>query len=152
MISGILIGLLLGTGQAEAADHVWKRLRYQGGTIEAKVNPFDWNTALTTSGTRMQFVFAGQKTVMIDAADVTSLSYGQMAYRRVADMATLSVLLTPVALFGILHQSKDHLVSIQFKSSDGRPCAVLLAVHKDAYRDLLVNLSILTKKPVENWR
>lgn len=151
VVIGILISLWADSSQLAAADPVWKKLRYQGGTIEAKVNPFDWNTTLKASGTQLEFSFAGQKTVAINTADVTALSYGQKAYRRVADMAALSAVVTPVALFGILHKSKDHLIGIQYKSANGQPAGVLFTVHKDDYRELLLRLRVVTGKPVENW-
>lgn len=138
-------------GTLSAADPIWKKLRYQGGTIEAKVNPFDWNTTLRASGNHIELVFAGQKSVKIEASDITGLSYGQKAYRRVADMAALSVVLTPVALFGILHKSKDHLIGIQFRMAAGQAGGVLLTVHKDDYRELLLRLQVVTGKTVENW-
>ncbi len=149
--AGILIFLCAGGSKLGAADPVWKKLRYQGGTIEAKVNPFDWNTTLRASDKQLQLTFAGQKTVSIDISDITALSYGQKAYRRVADMAALSIVVTPVALFGILHKSKDHLVGIQYKTVDGRPAGVLFTVHKDDYRELLMRLQVVTGKSVENW-
>ena len=149
--TGTLFWLLSGSVPLHAADSVWKRIRYQGGTIEAKVNRFDWNTTLKSYGNHLELVFAGQKTVKIEAADITALSYGQKAYRRVADMAALSVVLTPVALFGILHKSKDHLIGIEYRHAAGEPGGVLLIIHKDEYREVLTRLREMTGKPVENW-
>jgi hypothetical protein len=134
-----------------AAASVWKKIRYQGGTIDAIVNPFDWNTQLTASAKQVELNFAGRKTVTISVADITALSYGQRAYRRVADMAALSVVVTPIALFGILHKSKDHLIGIEFKTPAGQQGAVLLMVHKDNYRELVLTLQAMTGKPVDNW-
>jgi hypothetical protein len=151
IVIGILISLWADSSRLAAADPVWRKLRYQGGTIEAKVNPFDWNTTLKASGKQLDFVFAGQKTVTVNTADITALSYGQKAYRRVADMAALSVVVTPVALFGLLHKSKDHLIGIQYKTADGQPAGLLFMVHKDDYRELLLRLRVVTGKSVENW-
>jgi hypothetical protein len=133
-----------------SATQVWKKIRYQGGTIDASVNPFDWNTTITASGDHIELVFAGRKTVKIAAGDITALSYGQKAYRHVADMAALSVIATPIALFGILHKSTDHLVGIEFTTPAGHS-AVLLMVDKYSYRDLLTTLKAMTSKPVDNW-
>jgi hypothetical protein len=112
------------------------------------VNPFDWNTTLTASADHIELVFGGRKTVRIAVADITALSYGQKAYRHFANMAALSVIATPIALFGILHKSTDHLVGIEFKTPAGH-CAVLLMVDKDSYRGLLTTLKAVTGKPVE---
>jgi hypothetical protein len=147
---GLALVLVLQPFRLAGADQVWKKLRYQGGTIEAKVNPFDWNTTLRVSGNQLELTFAGQKTVRIEASQITALSYGQKAYRRVGDMAALSFLVTPVALFGMLYKSKDHLIGIQYKAVDGAPGGILLTVNKDEYAELLVRLSAITGKPVEN--
>lgn len=147
----ISLAILLSLAQPLRAAEVWKKIRYQGGTLDATVNPFDWNTTLTASPGKIELVFAGRKTVTIAAADITVLSYGKKAYRRVADMATLSAVLTPVALFGILHKSKDHIIGIEFQTPNGKPGAILLMVHKDNYGDLLLTLQKMTGKPVSDW-
>jgi hypothetical protein len=147
---GLALVLVLQPVRLAGADQVWRKLRYQGGTIEAKVNPFDWNTTLRASGNQVELTFAGQKTVRIEASQITALSYGQKAYRRVGDMTALSFLVTPVALFGMLHKSKDHLIGIQYKAVDGSPGGILLTVNKDEYAELLMRLSAMTGKPIEN--
>lgn len=145
-----LTGLLLANAPA-APVNSWNKIRYQGGTIEAKVNPFDWNTTVTIRPNELDVLFAGQKRVLIPVADIVGVSYGQRAYRRVADMAVLSVFATPVALFGILHKSKDHIVGIEYKQADGKTGAILLTVHKDHYAALLTALKAATGKAVDNW-
>jgi hypothetical protein len=63
----LLIGLLLCTfiapRPAKAAAHVWQKVRYEGGTIEARVNRFDWNTTITTTSYTVELVFGGTKSV-----------------------------------------------------------------------------------------
>lgn len=145
-----LAGLLM-AGVSAAPANSWNKIRYQGGTLDAKVNPFDWNTTLTVRPGELDLLFAGRKRLVIPVADVATVSYGQKAYRRVADMAVLSVFATPVALFGLLHKSKDHIVSVEYKTPDGKMGALLLTVHKDHYEDLLRAVKAATGKPVENW-
>jgi hypothetical protein len=145
-----LAGLLLGEAQAGPANS-WNKIRYQGGTVEAKVNPFDWNTTATARAADLELVFAGRKRVVIPFAQISNVSYGQKAYRRVADLAVLSVFATPVALFGLLHKSKDHIVSIEYKTDDDKRGAVLLTVHKDHFEALLKVLKAATGKAVDNW-
>jgi hypothetical protein len=82
-------------------------------------------------------------------SQVTALSYGQEAHRRVADMVTLSVFLTPLALFGLLHESKTHFVGIEYSGDDGKRNAVLLEVHKDSYKAILETLKSVTGKPIQ---
>jgi len=135
---------------AHADGNSWDKLRYSGGTVQAKVNPFDWNTTLTVTQDAITLVFEHQKTVRFGASQVTALSYGQEAHRRVADMVALSVLATPLALFGILHKSKVHFIGIEYRTEDGKAGAVLLEADKNNYRAILAVLQKLTGKPVQN--
>jgi len=88
-------------------------------------------------------------TLSLKPGQVTALSYGQEAHRRVADMVTLSVFFTPLALFGLLHESKNHFVGIEYTDDHGKPGAVLLEVHKDSYKAILETLKAVTGKPVQ---
>jgi len=145
----IIATLILALG-AQAQGNSWNKLRYSGGTVEAKVNPFDWNTTLTVSPDAIVLMFAHRVTVRMNPAQVTALSYGQEAHRRVADMVALSVVATPLALFGILHKSKVHFVGIEYRTDDGKAGAVLLEADKNNYRAILRVLKTLTGKPVQN--
>jgi hypothetical protein len=145
-----LIVAVLCTRSAWADGNSWNKISYTGGTIPAKVNPYDWNTTLTITADSITLVFAHRQTVRIAPAQVTALSYGQEAHRRVAEMVALSMLATPVALFGILHKSKDHFIGIEFHGDDAKPSSVLLEAHKDNYRAILKVLKTVTGKPVQN--
>lgn len=143
--------LLLRPAPLLASSETWKKVRYEGGTISANVNRFDWNTTVTILDRRVEITFGTRKPIAIPGSEVTRISYGQKAYRRIADMAALSFVLTPMALFGVLHKSRDHLIGIEFKGGLGKQEAILLMVHKEDYRELLLALQVLTGKPVENW-
>jgi hypothetical protein len=149
-ITSILALTMLWSPHAWAADKSWNRIRYMGGTIQANVNPYDWNTTLTVAQDSIVLVFGHRQTLRLQPAQVTALSYGQEAHRRVAEMVALSVLASPVALFGILHKSKDHFIGIEYRAPDGKPASVLLEAHKDNYRAVLDALRNVTGKPVEN--
>jgi len=132
-----------------AQGNSWNKIRYGGGTVPAKVNQYDWNTTLTVTSDAIVLVFAGRQGARIPPAQVTALSYGQEAHRRVADMVALSVLtIIPFPLFGLLHKSKNHFVGIEFRTGDGKPGAVLLEVDKRIYRPILEVLQAVTGKPV----
>lgn len=133
-----------------AAENSWNKIRYMGGTIHANVNPYDWNTVLTVSDDAIVLVLGHRQTIRIQPFQVTALSYGQEAHRRVAEMVALSVLASPLALFGIMHKSKDHFVGIEYHGTDGKPASVLVEAHKDNYRAVLDALKRATGKPVEN--
>lgn len=132
-----------------AEGNSWNKIRYGGGTVTAKVDPYDWNTTLTIASDQIVLVFGHRVTVRMKPSQVTALSYGQEAHRRVADMVTLSVFLTPLALFGLLHESKTHFVGIEYSSDDGKRNAVLLEVHKDSYKAILETLKSVTGKPIQ---
>jgi hypothetical protein len=136
--------------QLRAEGNSWNKLRYSGGTVQAKVNSFDWNTTLTVKPDAIVLVFAGYVTVRMQPNQVTALSYGQEAHRRVADMVALSVIATPLALFGILHKSKTHFIGIEYRGDDGKPGALLLEADKNNYRAILQVLSAVTHVAVQN--
>jgi hypothetical protein len=133
-----------------AGGNSWNKLRYAGGTVEAKVNDFDWNTTLTVGLDAIVAVFAHRTTLRLTPAQVTALSYGQEAHRRVADMVALSFVVTPLALFGLLHTSKVHFIGIEYRAADGKPGAILLEADKNNYRAILLALKAVTGKPVQN--
>jgi hypothetical protein len=146
----LLSFVLLAVLAAQAESHSWNKLRYTGGTVTANVDPFDWNTTLTATPDAITLAFEHQKTLLLRPAQVTALSYGQEAHRRVADMVALSVVATPLALFGILHKSKVHFIGIEYRTEDGKAGAVLLEADKNNYRQILDVLHQLTGKPVQN--
>jgi len=133
-----------------AAGNSWNKLRYAGGTVEAKVNDFDWNTTLTVSSNGIVAVFAHRTTLRLAPAQVTALSYGQEAHRRVADVVALSLVFSPLVLFGLLHTSKVHFIGIEYRGADGKPGAILLEADKNNYRAILLVLKTVTGKPVQN--
>ena len=133
-----------------ADGNSWNKLRYAGGTVEAKGNDFDWNTTLTVRPDAIVVVFAHRTTVRLQPLQVTALSYGQEAHRRVADMVALSLVVTPLALFGLLHTSKVHFIGIEYRTADGKPGAILLEADKNNYRAILEVLKAVTGKPVRN--
>jgi hypothetical protein len=150
-LAGTLV-LALGCIQhLEADNNSWNKIRYTGGTIQAKVDPYDWNTILTITPDAIVFVFAHRQTLRISPARVVSISYGQEAHRRVGEMVALSVMMiNPLALFGLLHKSKDHFIGIQFQGDDGKPAGLLLEADKNNYRAILSALTAVTGKPVED--
>jgi hypothetical protein len=144
----VALGLAAAPCLADAGNS-WNKLRYSGGTVAAKVNPFDWNTTLTVTPGELTFLF-GRQAFRLAPSAVTALSYGQEAHRRVADMVALSLVATPLALFGILHQSKTHFIGIEYRMGDGKPGALLLEADKNNYRAILRALEVVTGKTVKN--
>src|SRR3954471_18050979 len=133
-----------------AQGNTWNKIRYGGGTVAAKVNPFDWNTTLTIEPDAIALTFGPRASLRLKPTQVTALSYGQEAHRRVADMVALSLVATPLALFGILHKSKTHFIGIEYRTDAEQPAAVLLEADKNNYRAILNVLQAVTGKPVKN--
>ena len=148
-VAALLVFWLASQACLAADGNSWNKLRYSGGTVVAKVNPFDWNTTLTVAPDALTFVL-GRQPLRLPTSTVTALSYGQEAHRRVADMVVLSLVATPLALFGILHQSKTHFIGIEYRGDDGKPGALLLEADKNNYRAILRALELATGKPVKN--
>ncbi|MBY0506734.1 MAG: hypothetical protein K2X03_22635 [Bryobacteraceae bacterium] len=144
-----LPAMLLAAAPRLAAQNSWSRVRYVGGTVPAKVNPYDWNTRLTITADAIELLFAGRDRLRIAPASVTVMTYGQKAQRRVADMLALSVIATPLALFGILHKSRDHSLSLEFQQ-DGKPAAMLFELDKSSYRAIILALTTVTGKKVDH--
>jgi hypothetical protein len=65
-------------------------------------------------------------------------------------MVALSVVFSPLALFGLLHTSKVHFIAIEYRTGDGKPGAILLEADKNNYRAILEVLKVVTGKPVQN--
>jgi hypothetical protein len=134
--------------QAAAAPRdSWNKIRYRGGTVTAKVDSWDWNTTLTVKPDEIVVFFAPRTTLRIKPSQVESISYGQEAHRRVGDIVALSLVLGPLALFGLLGHPKDNLVGIVYHTDDGKRGAILLET--DAYSAILKALKAATGKAVD---
>jgi len=125
-------------------------VRYNGGSIETKVSPHDWDNKLTITAENITLDIHDKERThfQIPAKSVTSLSYGQEAHRRVGTMVALAVLVAPVALFGLFHKTRLHFIGIQYKLSDGKTGGMLLQGDKSNYRAVLVALQGVTGAPV----
>src|SRR5215831_9903498 len=55
------------------ATNSWNKIRYMGGTTQANVNPYDWNTILTVTPDAIVFVLGHRQTIRIPPAQVTTL-------------------------------------------------------------------------------
>ena len=132
---------------APAPRNSWNKIRYRGGTVQAKVDSWDWNTTLTVKPDEIMVLFAPRTTLRIKPSQIDSISYGQEAHRRVGDIVALSLVLGPLALFGLLHHSTDNLVGIVYHTDDGKRGAILLET--PLYWGILQALKAATGKPVD---
>ena len=150
LLSVLLCGLM--ASAAFADSNVFTKVRYNGGSVPSKVDPKDWGNRLTVTSDKILLELKGPKKhwdrLEISPASVTSLSYGQEAHRRVGTMVALAVLISPVALFGLLHKTRLHFIGIQYKTPDGKSAGILLQGDKDNYRAMLVALQGVASVPV----
>src|SRR5947208_1513717 len=131
-------------GQGNSFDKV----RYNGGSVDSKVDPKDWNNHLTISSDLITLALKDGKKLEIPPKSVTSLSYGQEAHRRVGTMVALAILVAPVALFGLFHKTGLHYIGVQYATPDNKTAGILLQGDKDNYRAILVALQGVTGVPV----
>jgi hypothetical protein len=144
-IIGLCLCFSLSTyGQGNSFD----RVRYNGGSVDSKVNPKEWKNTLTVTSDSITLSLKDGKKVEIPPKSVTSLSYGQEAHRRVGTMIALAILVAPVALFGLLHKTRLHYIGIQYTDSSNKSSGILLQGDKDNYRAILVALQGVTNVPV----
>jgi hypothetical protein len=131
-------------GQRNSFDKV----RYNGGSVDSKVDPKDWHNQLTVTSDMIILALKDGKKLEISPKTVTSLSYGQEAHRRVGTMIALAILVSPIALFGLMHKTRLHYIGIQYTIPDNKTGGILLQGDKDNYRAILVALQGVTGVPV----
>jgi PEGA domain len=132
---------------ASAQGNSWNKVRYNGGTVQTKVDPKDWDNHLTVTSDLITLKLKDGQTAEIPTKQVTGLSYGQEAHRRVGTMIGLA-LISPVALFGLFHKTRLHFIGIEYATSDGKKSGILLQGDKDNYRAILLALHSVTNAPL----
>lgn len=133
---------------AYADGNSFDRVRYNGGSVDSKVDPKEWKNRLTITSDAITLSLKDGKSVVIPPKSVTSLSYGQEAHRRVGTMIALAILVAPVALFGLFHKTRLHYIGIQYNDAANKSAGMLLQGDKDNYRAILVALQGVTNVPV----
>jgi PEGA domain len=136
--------LLCSTLTLWAQGNSFDKIRYNGGSVDSKVDPKDWHNQLTVTPDMITLALKDGKKLEIPPKTVTSLSYGQEAHRRVGTMIALAILISPVALFGLLHKTRLHFIGIQYTLPESKTGGILLQGDKDNYRAILVALQGVT--------
>jgi hypothetical protein len=118
---------------AAGAEHKsWSKIRYVGGTIPVKTSRYDWNTTLTISlnpdsielAIAPAKAFATLQTVRIQPSQISSLSYGPAAWRRVGEIGGVQLPSKTPSLFGFMEH--PGYLGIVYRGDDGKPAAILL--------------------------
>lgn len=133
---------------SESEGNSWHKVRYNGGTLQTKVDPKDWDNQLTVTSDSITLKLKDEQQVVIPAKSVTGLSYGQEAHRRVGTMVALGILITPLALFGLMHKTRLHFIGIEYSTVDGKKAGLLLQGDKSNYRAILTALEGATGAPL----
>jgi hypothetical protein len=145
-IAAIVALAVLASPAAWARNLSWNKIHYLGGTIDAKVNPFDWNTVLTIEPDAIVLVFAPRPPVRIKLSQVISITQGPEAHRKISEIVTLSPQAKPVPLFGMI-RTQGGMIGIVFQMDDGKTGAVLLGAFN--HWTILQALATATGRTVE---
>lgn len=122
------------------------RMRYRGGTIQTKTNPYDWNASLTVDDDLIVVVVAPRHTIRFKPSQVISISSGKAAREKVSAAAAKALPAAPPGLFGLMQKSSDNVIGIVYQMEDGRQGAVLLECDAGVYWMFLRVLQAQTGK------
>jgi hypothetical protein len=104
----------------------YNRLRYLGGTIDARTSRFDWNTQLTHSEDMIEIRIEGKTKIQFKPEQITDVVHGPTAEDRVRQMASKSSTTTPIPLFGLLRRSLGwSAFAIFYRDNGGKSQALL---------------------------
>jgi len=131
---------------AGAAGNSWNKLRYRGGTVAVRVNPFDWNTTLTVREDEIVLQLGPRQTLKLKPAQIVGLSYGPEALKRVSAQGSVN---SAPGLFGLLKPGHEYVIGIVYELADGRRGAVLLESQKSECWVILQVLKGLCGRDVE---
>jgi len=136
--------LLLCSTLAFAQEDTWTKVRYSGGLLQTSVDAKDWDNHLEVTLDRITLRLKDGQGIVISTKDVTALSYGQEAGRRIGKGG---LLLPPVGLVKLVHKSRDHFIGLEFATRSQKG-SLLLQGDKDNYEAILKALTKGTGLPV----
>lgn len=136
--------LLLCSAFAFAQDDTWDKVRYNQGMLQTSVDAKEWGNHLEITSERITFRLKDGQGIIVPAKDVTALSYGQEADRR---LSKRGLLVPPVGLLKLMHKSREHFIGVEF-TSRGEKGSLLLQGDKDNYEAILKALAKSTGVPV----
>jgi len=131
-----------------AQGNVFNKVRYNGGSISTKVKPDEWDNRLTVNSDAITLLLKDGQSIAIQTKQVTSLSYGQEAHRRVGTAVLIGIFSLGIGALSALHKTKLHYIGVNYNDNDGKKQGVLLQGDKENFRAMLVALSGSTGLPV----
>ncbi len=135
---------LLAYGQGNSFDKV----RYNGGSVATTVKPDDWGNKLVVNSDAISLKLKDGQNVAIDPKQVTSISYGQEAHRRVGTAIGLAVISLGIGALSALHKTKLHYIGINYNDKDGKKQGMLIQGDKTNFRAIIVALTGVTGLPI----
>jgi len=144
MVSLLLCSTILCYGQG----NTFTKVRYNGGSVSTNVKPDDWDNKLTVNADAIVLALKDGQTVTIPPKQVTALSYGQEAHRRVGTAIGLAVISLGVGALFALHKTKLHYIGVNYTDKDGKKQGLLLQGDKSNFRAIIVALQGVTGVPV----
>lgn len=129
---------------AFAQGNKFDKVRYNGGSVATKVSPDDWGNKLTVTSEMITFELKDGQSIKILPRQVTSLSYGEEAHRRVGTAIGLAVLSLGVGLISLLHKTKLHYIGVNYSDQNGGKQGLLLQGDKSNFRAIIVALQGVT--------
>jgi hypothetical protein len=132
---------------ALAGDNSYK-IMYDGGSIgDAKAGT---DMKLSIDGTNVRIRHKDKEVVVIPAAAITEISYGQDVHRRVGAAIGVAVISLGIGALLALTKSKKHFVGITWDDG-GKKGGIAFQADKNDYRGLLAGLEGITgKKAVDS--
>jgi hypothetical protein len=127
-----------------AQGNSFDKVRYNGGSVATKVKPDDWDNKLTVTSEMITFTLMDGQSVKIPPKQVTSLSYGEEAHRRVGTAIGLAVLSLGVGLIFLAHKTKLHYIGVNYLDQNGGKQGLLLQGDKSNFRAIIVALQGVT--------
>jgi hypothetical protein len=143
-LSGAITIIVMFTLLSYGQGNTFKKVRYNGGSIASTVKPDEWDNTLIVNSDKITFIFKDGVVKDIDPKTVTGLSYGSEATKRTKTIIALAVLLTPLALFALMHKNRKHFVGIEWKEEGDKKGGVLLQGDKNNYKGMLMALRGVT--------
>jgi hypothetical protein len=131
-----------------AHGNTFTKVRYNGGSLSTTVKPDDWDNKLTVDSESIVLALKDGQTITILPKQVTSLSYGQEAHRRVGTAVALAFLSLGVGALFALHKTKLHFIGINYTDSNAKKQGLLLQGDKSNFRAIIVALQGVTGVPV----
>ncbi|HZS28869.1 MAG TPA: PEGA domain-containing protein [Candidatus Angelobacter sp.] len=128
--------------------NTFNKVRYNGGSISTNVKPDDWDNKLTVSSEAIVFTLKDGQIISIPPHQVTSLSYGQEAHRRVGTAVLIGVFSLGIGALSALHKTKLHYIGVNYDDKDGKKQGLLLQGDKNNFRAMIVALQGVTGLPI----